>query len=103
MGESNLGVELISKDGVINALIPIMCEFSIDPYIQGRIIGCILNCKIAYDVEKVVAELDKEKRYGSKYDSYYEEPLYRGEMFENDVNNKTIDKAIDIVKKGGVE
>ena len=43
-----------------------------------------------------------KKRYGSKYDSYYEENLYRGEMFENDVNNKTIDKAIEIVKQGGV-
>ena len=56
----------------------------------------------AYSVDKVVEELESEKRYGSKYDSYYEENLYRGEMFENDVNNKTIDKAIEIVKKGGV-
>ena len=56
----------------------------------------------AYDIDKVVEELEREKRYGSKYDSYYEENLYRGEMFENDVNNKTIDKAIEIVKQGGV-
>ena len=58
--------------------------------------------KTAYSVDKVVEELESEKRYGSKYDSYYEENLYRGEMFENDVNNKTIDKAIEIVKQGGV-
>jgi hypothetical protein len=58
---------------------------------------------VAFDTEKVVEQLESEKRYGSKYDSYYEENLYRGEMFENDVNNKTIDRAIDIVKKGGVE
>lgn len=57
----------------------------------------------AFDTEKVIAELESEKRYGSNYDSYYEENLYRGEMFENDVNNKTIHKSIDIVKKGGVE
>ena len=56
----------------------------------------------AYDVDEVVEELESEKRYGSKYDSYYEENLYRGEMFENDVNNKTIDKAIEIVKQGDV-
>ena len=56
----------------------------------------------AFDIGKVVKELESEKRYGSKYDSYYEENLYRGEMFENDVNNKTIDKAIEIVKQGGV-
>ena len=60
------------------------------------------NIPTAYSVNKVVEELESEKRYGSKYDSYYEENLYRGEMFENDVNNKTIDKAIEIVKQGGV-
>ena len=56
----------------------------------------------AYDLDKVVEELESEKRYGSKYDSYYEVNLYRGEMFENDANNKTIDRAIEIVKQGGV-
>lgn len=61
MGESNLGIELISKNGVIDALVPILSEFSINPYIQGRIIGCILNCKIAYDVEKVLEQLEEEK------------------------------------------
>ena len=60
------------------------------------------NEPIAYSVGKIVEELESEKRYCSKYDSYYEENLYRGEMFENDVNNKTIDKAIEIVKHGGV-
>ena len=62
----------------------------------------IHNAPTAYDIDRVVEELESEKRYGSKYDSYYEENLYRGEMFENDVNNKTIDKAIEIVKQGGV-
>lgn len=62
----------------------------------------VYNQPTAFDTEKVVEQLESEKRYGSKYDSYYEENLYRGEMFENDVNNKTIDKAIDIVKKGGL-
>ena len=62
----------------------------------------IHNAPTAYDIDRVVEELESEKRYGSKYDSYYEENLYRGEMFENDVNNKTIDKAIEIVKNGGV-
>ena len=60
MEEDNLKIELISKDGVLNALIPIMGEFSINPYIQGRIIGCVMNCPIAYDVEKVVSELEKK-------------------------------------------
>ena len=70
---------------------------------QAERIKTELEKIVAFDTEKVVEKLESEKRYGSKYDSYYEENLYRGEMFENDVNNKTIDKAIDIVKKGGVE
>ena len=69
---------------------------------DGRWHEALPLVKTAYSVDKVVEELESEKRYGSKYDSYYEENLYRGEMFENDVNNKTIDKAIEIVKQGGV-
>ena len=69
---------------------------------DGRWHEALPLVKTAYSVDKVVEALESEKRYGSKYDSYYEENLYRGEMFENDVNNKTIDKAIEIVKQGGV-
>ena len=72
-------------------------------YIANAVVNLVNSQPTAFDTEKVVEQLESEKRYGSKYDSYYEENLYRGEMFENDVNNKTIDKAIDIVKKGGVE
>ena len=67
---------------------------------DGRWHEALPLVKTAYDVDKVVEELESEKKYGSKYDSYYEENLYRGEMFENDVNNKTIDRAIEIVKQG---
>ena len=72
-------------------------------FMDSELREIIDNQPTAFDTEKVIEQLESEKRYGSKYDSYYEENLYRGEMFENDVNNKTIDKAIDIVKKGGVE
>lgn len=78
MGEDNLGIELISKDGIINALIPIMSELSIDDNAQGKIFLTIMNQKVAYDVEKVVAEI-KELRVDDNY------------------------KCIDIVRKGGVE
>ena len=71
--------------------------------IANAVVNLVNNQPTAFDTEKVVEQLVNEKRYGSKYDYYYEENLYRGEMFENDVNNKTIDNAIDIVKKGGVE
>lgn len=86
MGEDNLKIELISKDDVLNALIPIMCEFSIDPYIQGRIIGCVMNCPIAYDVEKVVTDLEEvSNRY----------------LVEDFGIKGIIQKAIYIVENGG--
>ena len=93
--------DLISK----NALVKELEKFCGNQkyLIPTQVWDIVNNQPTAFDTEKVVEQLESEKRYGSKYDSYYEENLYRGEMFENDVNNKTIDKSIDIVKKGGVE
>ena len=86
MGEDNLGIELINKDATINALIPILAELSVNPYTQGRIIGCILNQPKAYDVEKVVAELEK---------------------FQKEAMSCAVkwayEKSINAVKRGGVE
>ena len=90
MGEDNLKIELINKDDVLNALIPIMCEFSINPYIQGRIIGCVMNCPIAYDVAKVVEEL--KELSNAEADYYYAK--------SNDVIDR--ENAIEIVKSGSV-
>lgn len=89
MGEDNLKIELISKDYVLNALIPILGEFSINPYIQGRIIGCVMNCPIAYDVETVVEEL--KELSNAEADYYYAK--------SNDVIDR--ETAIEIVENGG--
>lgn len=43
MGEDELKIELIDKDKAINALIPIMCEHSIEEDVQSEIILCLLN------------------------------------------------------------
>ena len=96
MGEDNLKIELINKDSVLNALIPIMCEFSINPYIQGRIIGCVMNCPIAYDVDKVVEKLEEV--------SHWEEAIFDKDGYCNDNIWEVVylDKAIEIVKNGGV-
>lgn len=51
MGEKdNLEIELISKDDGIDAIIPVMGEFSIDPDIQSKIVSAILNCKTSITV-----------------------------------------------------
>ena len=56
----------------------------------GEVLRNIRTAPTAYDVEKVVEELEKEK---------FEVPDCR---FDVDLNT-TIDMAIDIVKRGGVE
>ena len=88
MGDDNLKIELVNKDDVINALIPILCEFSVEPYTQGRIIGSILNCPVSYDVEKVVEQLEK-----------LEDTDTREVYFTHHIE---LDEAIEIVKNGGV-
>jgi hypothetical protein len=55
----------------------------------------------AYDVDKVVEQLNNLKRYSNPYDSYYEEASYRATEFENSVVNRLIDDVIKIVKVGG--
>jgi hypothetical protein len=94
MGEDNLGIELISRDGILNALIPIMSEYYVNFDAQSKIIDCVMNQKIAYDVKNVVAELACNSR------------------FIDDINEHNIKciscvigqkKAIDIVKRGGVD
>lgn len=55
----------------------------------------------AYDVDKVVEQLNNLKRYSNPYDSYYEEASYRATEFENSVVNRLIDDVIKIVKAGG--
>lgn len=46
------------------------------------------NVKTAYDISKVVAELEEEKKYCS---------------YHPHTRDEAINKAIDIVKRGGVE
>lgn len=57
----------------------------------------------AYDVDKVVEQLNNLKRYSNPYDSYYEEASYRATEFENSVVNRLIDDVIKIVKVGGID
>ena len=53
--EDNLIIKLINKDKAINALIPIMCKYSIEPDVQDEIILCLLNIK--EDIEEEVKSI----------------------------------------------
>lgn len=56
----------------------------------------------AYDLDNVVSQMYKLKKYDNKYDEYYDNIMYRIKEFENDKVNSAIGKAIEIVKRGGL-
>ena len=56
----------------------------------------------AFDVEKIEKELRSLKQYDNKYDSYYDNSMYMMTDFQNETVNRTIDKALEIVKRGEV-
>lgn len=60
---------------------------------KDECINCIKACDTTYDPDKVVEQLEKEKN-----------PIYReDESIMSDRQNIKIDKAIEIVKGGGVD
>lgn len=62
----------------------------------------INNMPTAYDPDKVVEQLYGLKKHGNKYDSYWDSSLYQMTEFENNTINDAVEKAIEIVKGGGV-
>ena len=63
----------------------------------------INNMPTAYDPDKVVEQLYGIKKYGNKYDCYWDSSLYQMTEFENKTINDAVEKAIEIVKGGGVD
>lgn len=62
----------------------------------------------AYDVERVVEELENEKERAEKDRSYWKEHEWKDAHYFNnadlaDTQAEDMEKAIDIVKRGGVE
>lgn len=85
----DLPVEEILGDDVDIDDFTMLVQDAIQAY-KNMVIGTIKEQPTAYNPEKVVEELEKEK---------FEVPDCR---FDVDLNT-TIDMAIDIVKRGGVE
>ena len=56
----------------------------------------------AYDLDNVVSQMYKLKKHDNKYDEYYDNTMYKMKEFENNNVNSAIDKAIEIVKRGGL-
>ena len=54
----------------------------------------------AFDVDKVEKELRSLKQYDNEYCSYYNHSMYMMTDFQNETVNRTIDKVLEIVKRG---
>lgn len=82
----------------------------IDGWCEGfnTVVDMIRNQTTAFDTEKVIAELENEKERYEKDRVWWSEHSWKDSCVYNecDMNDRKSDcfeKAIDIVKKGGVE
>lgn len=101
--------DLISRSETLDRMSEALADILISSIRNGcsfdsmkdRVMNCIKNQPTAYDVDKVVEQLEESKEsLVGKYDSTTEKrnfPSYKVER------NFTLDKAIDIVKSGGIK
>lgn len=96
---------LLSESAVIKSVQKAIIEMGYEPF-EEKVMGiyaAIDNTPTAFDVEKVVAELEDIKGYACMTmdcrKCKYTAMCFEGERSEH----VAIDKAIDIVKRGGVE
>lgn len=67
------------------------------------IIEVVKQQPTAFDVDKIKKELRSLKQYDNKYDSYYDHTMYMMTDLQNKIVNRTIDKVLEIVKRGGID
>ena len=82
---------LLSESAVMKSVQKAIIEMGYEPF-EEKVMGiytAIDNTPTAYDVEKVVAELEEETEIIKEYEQYH--------------YAVRLDKAIDIVKRGGAE
>ena len=93
-------MRLIDADKLINKIAELFRND--DLYLVGKFIGLISQQPTVFDVEKVEKELRSLKQYDNKYDSYYDHTMYMMTDLQNNIVNRTIDKVLEIVKRGGI-
>ena len=77
-------------------------------YVQGRMAYIIDNIPTAYDIEKVVAELEYQKEKCEEDMRYYEEKSWKDHVSHTNydlffMKSDCLEDVIEIVKRGGVE
>ena len=92
-------MRLIDADKLLNKIDAYMCGSQDVMFVKEL----IKQQPTAFDVDKVEKELRSLKQYDNKYDSYYDHSMYMMTDFQNETINRTIDKVLEIVKRGGID
>ena len=97
---------LITEDAVYEYLTDKFNEYdiSIENEFVGKILDGLGDIPTAYDVEKVVAELEEEKDIAyADFDMYINDYELDLDSDYDDLLHKGLARAIDVIRKGGVE
>lgn len=92
-------MRLIDADKLLNKIDAYMCGSQDVMFVKEL----IKQQPTAFDVDKIEKELRSLKQYDNKYDSYYDNSMYMMTDFQNETVNRTIDKALEIVKRGEID
>ena len=92
-------MRLIDADKLLNKIDAYMCGSQDVMFVKEL----ISQQSTAFDVNKIEKELRSLKQYDNKYDSYYDHTMYMMTDLQNNIVNRTIDKVLEIVKRGGID
>ena len=92
-------MRLIDADKLLNKIDAYMCGSQDVMFVKEL----IKQQPTAFDVDKVEKELRSLKQYDNKYDSYYDHTMYTMTDLQNNIVDRTIDKVLEIVKRGGID
>ena len=91
-------MRLIDADKLLNKIDAYMCGSQDVMFVKEL----IKQQATAFDVDKIEKELRSLKQYDNEYCSYYNHSIYMMTDFQNETINRTIDKVLEIVKRGGI-
>ena len=91
--------ELISKKSLLKEIDEVIAQYNWKEYVILDILHCardmVFDQPTAYDVEKVIKQLESEASHcASFFDGYYTDDYERGKF-------EAYNEAVEIVKRGG--
>ena len=92
-------MRLIDADKLLNKIEAYMCGSQDVMFVKEL----IKQQATAFDVDKIEKELRSLKQYDNEYCSYYNHSIYMMTDFQNEIVNRTIDKVLEIVRRGRID